>query len=80
VIIDILAKARSVDEIVTINNEVVGMLEKCAALIKKFGNNQKAHRELKKIIKDFKARHNVSGESSSHGNAFLDKVFYDMPE
>ena len=77
VITDILAKAKSVNELIEINNEVVDMFKLCADLCAKAKSNRKAHPKLKRIMKDFMTKHNVSGGNSAFaGSPALDEVLH----
>jgi len=76
-ITDILAKAKSVDEVIEINNEVVDMFKLCADLCEKFKSTRKAHPKLKRIMQDFMSKYNVSGGNSAFaGSPALDEALY----
>ena len=70
VITDILAKANSVDDVVSINNEVVDMFKVCTDLVQKYKSSRKVHHKLKQIMMNFMAKHNASsGNSTFDGNS-----------
>ena len=80
VITDILSKAKSVDEVIEINNEVVDMVKMSANLVEKTKSTRISHPQLKRIIKDFMAKYNVSGGNPAFdGSATLDEAFYAVP-
>jgi hypothetical protein len=77
VITDILAKAKSVDEVIKINNEVVEMFKLCADLCEIAKSTRKAHLKLKRVMKDFMAKYNVSGGNFAFdGSSTLDEALH----